>query len=164
MICRGQQIEEFLLGTTGVNIDRILTFVDARDMRKIGQPIIRNLPHLVSLPVHAILEETIVPHAQPTPSTSDIDPLIEAQEEERVYVIDRRTHAPTLYTRSSKPKLSFMEFLENIVPESGGLFYGNLESEDKHYAFFLDFPRLFAALKKRIMEWIEVHHRTLFFC
>lgn len=162
VICRGQQIEEFLLGTTGVKIDRILAFVDARDSHKIGQSIIANPARPTSIPVHAVLEETIISHEQPTsgheqPTSREdiIDPILEAQEEERVYVIDRRTHAPTLYTRSYKPKLSFVDLIDNIVPESGGLFYGHLESDRKHYSVLLDFPRLFSALKERITEWIS---------
>jgi hypothetical protein len=151
VICRGEQIEDFLsiVISSRVNIEGVFVFVDARDDNKMGKPILLHISHSISVPVISVVEEQILPHEQPTVAGANVN------EEERVYVIDQKTHAPTLYVRPYKPQLSFFELINDIVPKSGGLYWGHLSSKGKHYEFFLDFPRLFAALRLHIERWIK---------
>jgi hypothetical protein len=97
--------------------------------------------------VRAIRCETIATHEQPTGISAHSG-------EERLYIIDRRTNAPTLHVRRLTPQLALEEIVEDEVLHEQVLLYGHITHHNKHYAFFLDFPRLFSVLKNRIETWL----------
>jgi orotate phosphoribosyltransferase len=157
VICTGKRLRESLQIITGVEVDRILALVDGRS-DEAGQPVSWVTPsgkRLVDL--HAILTEKIPTYHESPPSKtrennseSEADLLLD----ERVFVIDRRTRAPTLYVRPTEPRLNLRSLLTGPAKEANALFFGHSEVRGKHYSFFLNLPKLFAGLRSEIESWV----------
>ena len=148
IVCRGKSLEEYLMQMGGITIQIVLAFVDARAERN-GQPLVVSAEKPYSLPLKAIVSERIKTYYEPPPDRQA------SSGEERVYVIDAGTRAPTLYVRHTKPQNSILNLLDTTIRQSGCLFCGHIGFGDKHYSYYLDFPRLFAALRKEIEVWVQ---------
>lgn len=150
VICRGNSIQELLSVITGVEIDRILSVIDGRSQETHKPFVWNHRGERKFLDVYAPLVEPIPTHHQPPMAGSEYTDT----EEERLYVIDRITHSPTLYVRPAKPKIGLDEILSRHVQESKSLFVGHSEHMGKHYSFFLNLPNLFISLKNQIEKWV----------
>ena len=147
VVCRGRNISDFLLLTGGISVIGVLAFVDGHENRR--QRIIVTDDKPYSIPFTSIVYEHIIPHHEP-PSVPKL-----ASGEERIYVIDRTTQAPTLYLRHSKPTISICDQLETTVLQSRSLYCGHSEFAGRHYTYYLDLVRLFSANRGVIEKWID---------
>jgi ABC-type transporter Mla MlaB component len=153
VICTADRLRRFLNLVAGVEIDGILALVDGRTDEP-EQPIPWLMPaENRFLQIQSILTEKIEVYPDPpkrSRRTLDNDDI----EDEQVYVIDRRTRAPTLYVRPAKPQLKFEKLLKGPVKETKSLLRGHTEFRGKHYLYFLQFPKLFEYLHPEIMNWV----------
>lgn len=155
VICRGRSIEDILPATGKRSIRAVVAMVDAREGRALGRPFLRAGDAPQSVPSYAIVQESIqihdhAPFAHPA---SEDDPAHSG--EELVYVVDRRTNAPTVYSRAVRPEIPFLKLLDENVAQTQALYSGHLEYQGKHYRLFLDLPRLYSGLRPRIEAWIR---------
>jgi hypothetical protein len=154
VICTADRLNRFLSLVTGLELDRILALVDGRNDER-RQPIAWSLPtENRFLKIDAIVTEKIQVYADP-PTRTRGSRLIGDIQDERIYVIDRSTRAPTLYVRPAKPQLKFERVLKGPSKESKALLYSHVSFRTRHYLYFLNFPRLFEHLQNDIMEWIK---------
>ncbi|MBW2568307.1 MAG: hypothetical protein JRE47_02830 [Deltaproteobacteria bacterium] len=93
-------------------------------------------------PVIALLNDSIEIHNKPIKS-------------EKIFVIDPKTAAPTLYVRESKEQIALLDMLKCPAKEADALFSGHCEYKEKHYSHFLHLPKLINALSSRIEDWIK---------
>lgn len=144
VICTADRIKETLLAAQSTDVSRVFAFIDARSKIGQGEPLI--LKENRTLPIESILQQTIEPHQQ--------CPSVPSDDSETVYVIDRQTHSPTQYIRGEAPKYAVEELLESHIKESDALAHGHFESGEKHYSYYLHFPRLFASMQLEIESWV----------
>ena len=148
IISRGVSIESQLRLMTGISITVILAIVDARTEHN-GDPFVVHGDEPFSIPLRAVVSEPIPTYRNAPPRGLTVEG------EERVVVIDPETKAPTVYVRRTQPQTSLLDQLQTTVRQSRSLICGHTEFQSKHYSNYLHFPRLFAALKPEIFDWIR---------
>jgi len=156
VICRGVQLRNLLEIVAGLEIDIILSLIDGRSEQESNRPFLwESQRGRKMLDLQVIQTESILAYRDPPYGGKGA--LLESGvvSDEHVYIIDRRTQAPTLYVRTEKPKLSLSDLLEGPARESSALICGHTEYNKKHYSFFLDFPRLFASLQDDLQGWVR---------
>lgn len=159
VVCTGQRLRESLQIITGVEVDKILALVDGRS-EEANQPVAwvtRAGKRLVDL--HAILTERIPTYRDSPPPSKTHESNTQGETDllldERVFVIDRYTRAPTLYVRPTKPRIDLRPLLAGPAREANALFCSHSEFGGKHYSFFLNLPKLFAGLQSEIEKWVR---------
>lgn len=159
VVCTGQRLRESLEIIAGVQVDKILALVDGR-AEEANQPVAWVTSagkKLVDL--HAILRERIPTYRDSPPPSKMGDSNVQGETDllldERVFVIDRYTRAPTLYVRPTKPRFGLRALLTGPAKEANALFCSHSEFGGKHYSFFLNLPRLFAGLQSDIEKWVR---------
>jgi adenine/guanine phosphoribosyltransferase-like PRPP-binding protein/anti-sigma regulatory factor (Ser/Thr protein kinase) len=78
-----------------------------------------------------------------------------AEGTERVFVIDARTKAPTLFQRSTFPRFTAVDVIRRLRPGSPALNCGHLVHNDRHYVYFLDVPQLTLEFRTELEEWFR---------
>lgn len=79
-----------------------------------------------------------------------------------VKVIDPNTHRPTVYIRPDRQVHDSSEKILKAAHQGSALVVRHVEYQSRHYAIYLDFPKLFATLQEDILRWIqETVPRTL---
>jgi hypothetical protein len=151
VVCRGERIRATLGMFSGMTISHVLAIVDARAKSDVAQPLSwLSAGSQKTVLVNSVREETITPHVD-RPSRPHGQ---RHEDEHRVFVIDRRTNSPTLYSRTSQAQLSVGALLESPANAGGIVFSGHLEYQAKHYSHFLHFPRFLTAQRNEIASWI----------
>lgn len=146
VICRGKTVQDLLLWAFLLEIERIITIVDARDSLKIQQDFyhISVGKQKKFIPVNSIVKDSIEIFNKPIKA-------------ERIFVIDKKTVSPTLHVRPSNTKISLFEMLNGPAKEANALFSAHCEYKEKHYAYFLHLPKLTRTLSKQIKVWVKNH-------
>lgn len=151
VICKEARLNTLLSSITAVNIAKILTVVDGRPSERINKPLIWSNRDR-SVGIEAIYSESITIHREaPYPSSENSSD----DSDERVFIIDESTRAPTLYARKVRPEIDLDSLLTTEVQQARALGLGHLEFRDRHYTYFLDLPNLFASFLEKIKAWIS---------
>jgi hypothetical protein len=153
VVCRGETIRGTLNSTAGIRMTALVALVDARESPHRGQPIAyRDARRPSYVQVFSVLEHGIAVHRDPPPSERA---RTDEMEHDKCYVIDSRTHAPTLYVRHLSSKVGIEELILDKAYTTGALLAGHSEFLGRHYAYFLSFPELFPGLRDEIADWIR---------
>lgn len=144
VICRGKTVRDLLSWANLLKIDKIITLIDARSKENLGQEFfhISTGKQKKLTPVIALLNDSIEIHNKPIKS-------------EKIFVIDPKTGAPTLYLRESREQIALLDMLKGPAKEADALFSGHCEYKEKHYSHFLHLPKLINALSLQIEYWIK---------
>ena len=144
VVARGDTLHSFLSAIAPLQITHVFALVDAR----------KGKDQLIHFPFDALIAEPIDRFVQ-TPDSRFIKSAFRPSEsEERIYVIDRISHAPILKSRSVQPYISFSDFCDKWLPQMNVLFSGHITHCGNHFDYFLDLPALFANLEKELGQWI----------
>ena len=143
VICRGENIQQLMSIISPLKLKKIICLVDARQKIHIGKPIsFMSQFDSLTINVVSIHSDEILPYRDP--------PLAD-----KIYVIDKRTNAPTLYIRPSEPTKKLEEVLKEATLKTSSLYLGHYVFDKKHYSYFLHLPRLLDAYQLEIKNWIR---------
>lgn len=153
VICRGQHVNRMLSLMPEANISTIVTFVDARPE---GQSKTKHWHGQlgVAIPIVSALTHPLNPRSEPERNVEAESGTVDGAEE-RVFVIDRHTRAPTLYARTARAPIGLKEILQADRLLSDSLICGHSEYAEHHYEYYLHFPPLFALLQPQLKKWIR---------
>ncbi len=149
VICTGHRLRELLEFLTGSRLSKLYAIVDARNTPSVSSLVAKTREGTVVFDPDAIVHEQIPTYADDPPPRRRT-----AGHPERVVVIDKRTHSPTLYVRPETPALPLLDLLQHLASIPDVLHLGHLSYQDEHFTAFMDFPKLFDSLRQRILDWI----------
>ena len=156
VICRRETLRRFLGLLGAIKIQSVITLVNASSKLDGKFIFLPGRSGEIQLPIRSLIDEVIPTHRDPPPTieTRYIDQEI-PDFYERVVIIDKTTHSPTVYVRKEQPQVNLDDLLNHSIYEASALQIGHLKHENKHYSCFLDFPRLFASLRSKIILWMK---------
>ena len=157
VVCRGDALRAAVRHIPADRLTRIVALVDARDANAASNSLSVGD---VAVPITSTLRSPVRVYAElPLVSAGDVLDLDDIDRthddpDERIYLVDRHTHQPTLYVRPLRGHADRRTLLD-AAARAEALRYGHVEHQRRHYSVFLHLPRLFQSLRAEILAWVE---------